>query len=157
MSHAPSPPAGVSTGRRPSLLEILVWAVALVTGLATGWVVHQRRTTPTMEHMAQARDMVHALRAALQQPRPHDSTLPSTAQGLAALVADGTIDRVPTDPWGRPYVYRFPGQEAAYELFSLGPDGIESQDDIVSWNLYGGRAVRPASPATPPTPTAHTP
>jgi type II secretory pathway pseudopilin PulG len=28
------------------------------------------------------------------------------------------------DPWGRPYVYRQPGQQGAdYDLYSLGPDG----------------------------------
>ena len=42
-----------------------------------------------------------------------------------------------TDPWGRPYVYRFPGQHGDYDLYSLGADGREGGDgenrDITSW------------------------
>ena len=42
-----------------------------------------------------------------------------------------------TDPWGRPYVYRFPGQHGDYDLYSLGADGREGGDgenrDVTSW------------------------
>ena len=42
-----------------------------------------------------------------------------------------------TDPWGRQYVYRFPGQHGDYDLYSLGADGREGGDgenrDITSW------------------------
>ena len=43
-------------------------------------------------------------------------------------------DVVPLDPWKRPYIYRFPGRKnpGGFDLFSLGPDGIESPDDIFS-------------------------
>jgi general secretion pathway protein G len=41
------------------------------------------------------------------------------------------------DPWGRPYEYRFPGQNGAYDLFSLGADGSPGGEgesrDITSW------------------------
>ena len=30
-----------------------------------------------------------------------------------------------TDPWGHPYVYRYPGEHGDYELYSLGEDGKE--------------------------------
>lgn len=42
-----------------------------------------------------------------------------------------------TDPWGRPYVYRAPGQHGDYDLYSLGADGREGGDgenrDVTSW------------------------
>ena len=44
---------------------------------------------------------------------------------------------VPRDPWGRAYIYRFPGQhnQAGYDLYSSGPDGIEgNEDDIANWD-----------------------
>ncbi len=73
---------------------------------------------------------------------------PTDQEGLAALV-----ERPPraevwngpylknreslTDPWGRPYVYRFPGQHGEYDLYSLGADGKEGGDgedrDIKNW------------------------
>ena len=44
---------------------------------------------------------------------------------------------VPKDPWGRDYIYRYPGQHGPYDLVSLGADGTEGGDgensDIVSW------------------------
>ena len=68
---------------------------------------------------------------------------PTTEQGLKALVQQPTsdpkprrwkqlMDSVPLDPWGAEYVYRNPGKfnPSGYDLFSLGPDGKESDDDV---------------------------
>ena len=43
---------------------------------------------------------------------------------------------VPNDPWGKPYVYRYPGTNNTngYDLYSLGPDGREGNDDIDNWS-----------------------
>ena len=30
---------------------------------------------------------------------------------------------MPNDPWGRPYVYRIPGEKSEFQLFSYGRDG----------------------------------
>ena len=42
-----------------------------------------------------------------------------------------------TDPWGRPYAYRSPGQHGDYDLYSLGADGKEGGEgenrDVTSW------------------------
>jgi len=37
---------------------------------------------------------------------------------------------VPVDPWGRPYLYRFPGEKnaGAFDLESLGRDGKAGGD-----------------------------
>ena len=41
------------------------------------------------------------------------------------------------DPWGNPYVYRYPGENGEYDLYSLGKDGREGGEgessDITSW------------------------
>jgi general secretion pathway protein G len=41
------------------------------------------------------------------------------------------------DPWGKPYLYRCPGQHGDYDLYSYGPDGLEGGEgensDITSW------------------------
>jgi general secretion pathway protein G len=67
--------------------------------------------------------------------------MPSTEQGLKALVTQPTTEprprrwkqlmtEVPLDPWGNEYVYRNPGKGGkGFDLFSLGPDGKESDDD----------------------------
>jgi len=45
------------------------------------------------------------------------------------------VKKLPKDPWGNPYAYVSPGTHNVqdYDLFSYGPDGIESADDIVNW------------------------
>ncbi len=41
------------------------------------------------------------------------------------------------DPWGRPYLYRFPGEHGDYDLYTLGADGQEDGEgenqDLTSW------------------------
>jgi general secretion pathway protein G len=71
---------------------------------------------------------------------------PTTEEGLAALVAPPASIKawhgpylkrgVPNDPWGNPYVYRFPGQNNVngVDLWSYGPDGNDGGgDDIDNW------------------------
>lgn len=36
---------------------------------------------------------------------------------------------VPADPWGNPYVYRFPGQVHDFDLISLGADGADGGEE----------------------------
>lgn len=73
---------------------------------------------------------------------------PSTAEGLQALIsapANKTDSwhgpylgdpKIPLDPWGEPYVYRYPGtkNKSGYDIFSKGPDKTEgTADDIGNW------------------------
>lgn len=74
---------------------------------------------------------------------------PSDDQGLLALVeAPPGVERwngpylkkgatALADPWGNPYVYRFPGEHGDYDLYSLGADGKEGGDgqdkDVTNW------------------------
>jgi general secretion pathway protein G len=72
--------------------------------------------------------------------------LPTTAQGLKALLERPTsepqpkrwrplLTKMPIDPWGSPYQYRYPGVKNPdrFDLFSLGRDRVESSDDIGNW------------------------
>ena len=63
---------------------------------------------------------------------------PPTQQGLNVLVEKRLFKKIPADPWGKEYGYRFPGTHNKNEpdIFSAGPDGIEgTKDDIYSWDL----------------------
>lgn len=44
---------------------------------------------------------------------------------------------VPLDPWGRPYVYLYPGTHGDFDIVSLGADGQDGGEDgdldVVSW------------------------
>ncbi len=45
------------------------------------------------------------------------------------------LEKKPIDPWGREYKYKNPGDHRTYDydLYSLGPDGQESADDVKNW------------------------
>ncbi len=71
---------------------------------------------------------------------------PTQEQGLMALVERPTGDPQPErwrayleepmlDPWGNEYQYRFPAHNSGkkYDLYSLGEDGVESEDDVGNW------------------------
>ncbi len=73
---------------------------------------------------------------------------PTEEEGLQALLspppgADGwngpyvrRADMI-NDPWGRPYVYRFPGQVHEFDLYTLGVDNAEGGEgesrDVTNW------------------------
>ena len=73
---------------------------------------------------------------------------PSGSEGLNVLVqSQGGMsawngpylkgNAVPNDPWGRPYMYRSPGQHGPYDIISYGADGQEggtgAAGDVTSW------------------------
>ncbi|RVU83475.1 type II secretion system protein GspG [Leucothrix sargassi] len=94
-----------------------------------------------------ARTEIKRIKATLGFYKLENFNLPSTEQGLQALVTkpSGTpapsarwkkqLDAVPVDPWGNPYQYLNPGTHDDIDIFSYGPDGTKSDDDIGSWQL----------------------
>lgn len=132
-----------------SLVEILV--VLVILGLLVSVVA------PTVLNRADdARvQKVYAdfanIETALKLYRLDNFVYPTTEQGLEALVEATTLDpeprnfkqggyleRLPIDPWGRPYLYLSPGERGEFDLYSLGADGLsggESQNaDLGNWD-----------------------
>jgi general secretion pathway protein G len=94
-----------------------------------------------------AQAQISALTSALNTYRLDVGQFPNDEQGLAALTArpngvprwDGPYLQkgVPPDPWGRPYLYKSPGQHGEFDLYSLGKDGQAGGSgdaaDVTSW------------------------
>ena len=114
-----------------TLLELLV--VIVIIGLLAGYVAPKYFAQVGKSEVQVARAQIDALEKALDQYRLDNRHYPSTEQGLDALITrpasatawNGPYLRkaVPSDPWGRPYVYRIPGQKGEYEVVSYGRDG----------------------------------
>lgn len=118
-----------------TLIELLVVisVIAVLAALVTPMLF--RNVGDAKQAAARAQLEIFGL--ALDAYRLDNDYYPSTAQGLAALVVkpNGTptprnwrgpyLKRgIPADPWGRPYLYRNPGQGTVdYDLTSLGRDG----------------------------------
>ena len=71
---------------------------------------------------------------ALKLTRLNNQSYPAAEQGLQALIAKPTtapaplnwkpyLDKLPNDPWGRPYQYLNPGLKGEVDVMSFGADG----------------------------------
>lgn len=89
-------------------------------------------------------DVHHGIKSAVDAYKADTGNYP---KGLGALVQKPAgvtnwngpyLDPAwkPLDPWGNPYIYRYPGKynPKSYDLLSAGPDGKEgTADDICNW------------------------
>jgi general secretion pathway protein G len=139
------------TGGRPrartgfTLLELLV--VMVIIGLLSGYVGPKYFSQIGKSEIKTARAQADALGKALDQFRLDTGHYPGTDSGLDALVArpvnepgwDGPYltKGLPPDPWGNPYLYKYPGEHGEYDLVSYGNDGKPGGEgaaaDIVNW------------------------
>src|SRR5471032_2026980 len=124
-------------GRRPgfTLIEILV--VIVVIAILATLVAPNIFQHVGAAKSATAKSQIEMLGAALDAYRLDNGSYPTTEQGLNALWEKPTIDPppnwpapylrmpVPLDPWGRAYMFLFPGQVnvTGYDLMSYGADG----------------------------------
>ena len=115
-----------------TLLELLV--VMVIIGLLAGFVAPQYFGQVSKSERKTAKAQIVELEKALDHYRLDVGRYPTTEQGLEALVAKPTDSpkwegpylrkAVPLDPWGKPYLYRNPGQDGAdFDLLSFGKDG----------------------------------
>ena len=133
-----------------TLTEILL--VVIIIGILVGMVIPNIAGRGEQARKAAAKADIEAnLAMALDMYELDNGRYPTTAQGLKALVVKPTNSpvpenwagsylkkkKIPKDPWGNAYVYASPGAHdtESYDLSSLGADGVESQDDIVNWDL----------------------
>ena len=94
------------------------------------------------------RQQINSFNTALGAYKLDTSLFPSNEQGLKALrdKPEGVNgwqgpylpQEVPTDPWNRAYVYKYPGEHGDEpDIISYGadgqPGGVDMNEDIVSW------------------------
>jgi general secretion pathway protein G len=128
-----------------TLIELLV-VMVIIAMFAT--LVGQRlfRNVERGRQVA-AKAQISEFETVLDTYRLDIGRYPSNEEGLQALrTKPGNLEKwdgpylrkdVPLDPWGNPYVYRFPGQHGDFDLLALGSDAQEGGEgeaqDIVNW------------------------
>ncbi|SIR19539.1 type II secretion system major pseudopilin GspG [Pseudacidovorax sp. RU35E] len=129
-----------------TLIELMV--VLVIIGVLAALIVPNVIGRADDARVTAARTDVNNLMNALKMYRLDNQRYPTGEQGLQALVARPTtgpaapnwkpyIDKLPNDPWGRPYQYVNPGIKGEVDVLSLGADGQpggEGNDaDVGSW------------------------
>jgi general secretion pathway protein G len=133
-----------------TLIEIMV--VIVILGVLAALVVPRVLERPDEARAVAAKSDIASIMAALKLYRLDNQRYPSTEQGLAALVTrpetppvppnwkpGGYLEKLPKDPWGRPYQYLNPGLKGEIDVLSYGadgqPGGTGADADIGSWDL----------------------
>jgi general secretion pathway protein G len=128
-----------------TLLELLV--VMVIIGLLVGYVGPKYFSQLGKSEIKVTRAQIDALEKTLDQYRLDTGHYPTAEQGLAALFTRPSNEPkwagpylkkdVPPDPWGRPYIYKIPGEHGDYDLLSYGkdgqPGGSDEAADIGNW------------------------
>jgi len=130
-----------------TLVEVMV--VLVIIGLLTTFVAINVFGVTERATVQKAKADIRTFEQSLEMYRLDLFDYPEEDAGLAALVtAPGGVDTaryrrggyiklLSDDPWGRPYIYRYPGENGVYDVLSYGADGEPGGEgpaaDIVSW------------------------
>jgi len=128
-----------------TLIELML--VVIIIGALTAMVMPRLagRTEQAKVSAAQA-DISANIATALKLYELDNGRFPSGEDGgLTALFNKPSnagnwngpyLEKKPLDPWGKEYQYKCPGTHRTYDydLYSLGHDGTESEDDIKNWD-----------------------
>ncbi len=138
-----------AAGARPrgfTLIELMV--VLVIIGVLAALIVPNVLNRADDARITAARTDVNNLMQALKLYKLDNQRYPTTEQGLQALVARPSsgpaagswrpyLEKLPSDPWGRPYQYLNPGIKGEIDVMSFGADGQpggEGNDaDVGSW------------------------
>ncbi len=126
-----------------TLMELLL--VLVILGVLAALVIPKFTGRSEQAREVAARADISNIKGAIDRFEIDNGRFPTTEEGLRALLVqpanvtgwrapylDGGM---PRDPWGNEYQYRYPGRynPQGYDVWSFGPDGRESEDDIGNW------------------------
>ena len=123
-----------------TLLEIML--VVTIIGLLMAAAIFKMSPALGVAKSTRVQADISNVRTLLLSYNGTNGFYPTTDQGLKALVNrpdtepvpnrwNQLMDSVPTDPWGKEYIYRCPGTKNpnGYDLYSAGPDRIPDTAD----------------------------
>ena len=148
--HLPMPssqrPLSRALQRGFTLIELMV--VLVIIGVLAALIVPNVIGRADDARATAAKTDVNNLMQALKLYRLDNQRYPTAEQGLQALLARPSagpaapnwkpyVEKLPNDPWGRPYQYLNPGIKGEIDVLSLGADGQPGGEgnnaDIGSW------------------------
>jgi general secretion pathway protein G len=132
-----------------TLIEIMI--VVIIIGLLAALVAPRLFGKLTMAKQKSAKAQIELFGTALDAFRLDTGRYPTTEEGLKAFREKPSgVEKwngpylpkeIPVDPWGKPYIYKSPGEHGEYDLLTYGLDGVEGGEgenqDVVSWKDIG--------------------
>jgi len=132
-----------------TLIEIMI--VVIIIGLLAGLVGPRLFGKLTQAKQKAAKAQIELFGTALDALRLDVGRYPTTEEGLKVLrekpsgleawTGPYLPKEIPLDPWGKPYIYKSPGEHGEYDLLTYGLDGVEGGEgenqDVVSWKDTG--------------------
>ena len=138
----------VSRARQAGFTLIELMVVLVIIGVLAALIVPNVLERADDARATAAKTDVNNLIQALKLYRLDNQRYPTSEQGLQALVSKPNVapippnwktylDKLPNDPWGRPYQYLNPGVKGEIDVMSFGADGQSGGEgknaDIGSW------------------------
>ncbi|WP_018248979.1 type II secretion system major pseudopilin GspG [Orenia marismortui] len=129
-----------------TLIEMII--VIVIIGFLATMVGPNLFNRVSQAKQTSAYNQIDVFKLALDNYRIDNGKYPTTTEGLKVLAEDpGSsdswagpyVDKIPLDPWGNEYNYRFPGKNNShkYDLWSYGADnkegGTGENEDITNW------------------------
>ena len=125
-----------------TLIELML--VVIIIGALVAMVMPRLTGRGEQARIAAAKADIQAnIATALKLYELDNGGFPSTEEGLEALLNKPSsasnwygpyLEKKPFDPWGKDYKYKCPGENRPdYDLYSLGKDGVASDDDVTNW------------------------
>jgi general secretion pathway protein G len=128
-----------------TLVEMLL--VLTILAILAGIVLPKMSGRIPQAKIAAAQTDISAFKTALGMYEVDTGSFPAGRNGLAALIQKPNNnvlgwkgpylekDTIPVDPWGKPYVYEFPGKHnpTSFDIYSMGPTGQGGNDAIGNW------------------------
>ncbi|MES2280976.1 MAG: type II secretion system major pseudopilin GspG [Pseudomonadota bacterium] len=129
-----------------TLIELMV--VLVIIGILAALIVPNVLDRADDARTTAAKTDVNNLMLALKLYKLDNQRYPTSEQGLQALIKKPTtspvpsnwrtyLEKLPNDPWERPYIYVNPGVKGEIDVMSFGADGQVGGDgknaDVGSW------------------------
>lgn len=130
-----------------TLIEIM--AVVVIMGMLMATLAVGISGQIDKARISTTRTKIIRIEQALEFYQMDNARFPTVDQGLEALATKSSSPPVPRsftpggyiktdgleDPWGQLFQYQIPGRQNphSFDLWSLGPDGVEGGDDIANW------------------------
>ena len=147
--NPPAQEAPAAQRRHQGFTLIEIMAVVVIMGMLMATLAVGISSQLDKAQITNAKIQIKRIEQALEFYKLDNRRFPTADQGLDALRRKPSSPPLPRDynpagyikreqlldPWDAPFNYQIPGQHNSYsfDIWSLGPDGVEGGDDIQNW------------------------